>query len=217
MSLKEVFSSGIIKENPVFVLLLALCPALGVTSTLENSLGMGIMILLVLMVSGLIISAMRKIIPPEIRIPIFITIIATAVTVGEMFMQAFMPDLFNALGIFLPLAVTNCIIFGRAEAFAYKNTVMFSVVDGISMGLGFTLAMGMMGISREILGTGAVDFLGVYARLFPQEFAIPLFVQPAGAFIALGVIIGIIFTLKISKEEKMLALAKASKAKGGAK
>lgn len=202
MSIKDTFLAGLFKENPVFVLLLALCPALGVTNTLENSLGMGFTVLFVLTASNTIISVFRKVIPTEIRIPVFIIIIASAATILEMFMAAFLPDLFNALGIFLPLVVTNCIVFGRAESFASKNSTILSAADGVGMGLGFTLALVMIGSFRELVGTGAFDIFGFYFRLFPVQFAISLFIQPAGAFIALGLIVGIMFSLKFYNDDK---------------
>ena len=210
-NLKDIFSVGILRENPVFVLLLALCPALGVTNTIQNGAGMGLTVLFVLVVSNIIISIFRKIIPKEIRIPIFITIIATVATILEMFIQAFLPDLFTALGIFLPLVVTNCVVFGRAEAFASKYPVVPSIVDGLGMGLGFLLSLSVLAFFREVIGTGAIQLLGMYLRIFPEQFAINLFIQPAGAFIVLGVIIGIMFSMKISNEEKVTARLKAEK------
>ena len=215
-NLKEIFSTGIIRENPVLVLLLAICPALGVTNTIENGLGMGLTVLFILTISNMMISAFRKIIPDEIRIPIFIVIIATISTILEMTIQAFLPDLFNALGIFLPLVVTNCIIFGRAEGFASKNGIIPSAVDGLGMGLGFTVALVLLAFFRELIGTGGFDLLGMELQIFPEQFAINLFIQPAGSFIALGAIIGIIFTIRMSNEEKAKKAA-AIAAKGGTK
>jgi len=201
--MKDNFMAGIFRENPVFVLLLALCPALGVTNTVENSLGMGITVLFVITMSNIIISAIRKILPSEIRLPVFIVIIASTSTILEMFIAAFFPELFSALGIFLPLVVTNCIIFGRAEAFASKNGVLPSAVDGLGMGTGFTIALVAVGFMREFLGTGAFYIFGQYLRIFPSEYAILLFIQPAGAFIALGVIVGVLSGIVASRAAKI--------------
>ena len=217
MSLKSTFTDGLMKDNPVFVLLLALCPILGVSSTLENSLGMGIIILIVLLCTGIIVSVIRKIVPSEIRIPVFITIIATIVTAAELLILAFLPALFTALGIFLPLVVSNCIIFGRAEAFAYKNKPLFAIVDACGMGAGCIIAFGAVGLFRELLGTGAIDILGLYIRFFPNQFAVPFFVTPGGAFVALGIIVGLVFTVRIANQERKMQKAKVLKAKGGTK
>lgn len=211
MELKKVFWSGIIKENPVFVLLLAMCPALGVTSSVVNSVGMGLTVTFVLLISNIIISIIRGIIPDEIRIPVFIIIIASAATILEMIIQAYMPDLHKSLGIFLPLVATNCIVFGRAESFASKSGIIPSIIDGLGMGLGFLLSLVLLGFSRELIGTGGINLFGLNMQVFPSDYAISLFIQPAGAFIALGVIIGIITTIGINKEEKIQSQLKAAK------
>ena len=199
--MKDTFLAGIFKENPVFVLLLALCPALGVTNTVENSIGMGITVFFVLTMASMAIAGFRKIIPAEIRLPVFIVIIASSATILEMIIAAFLPNLFTALGIFLPLVITNCVVFGRAEAFASKNSVWLSAVDGAGMGLGFTLALSLIGFFRELIGTGAFTILGWYLRVFPSRYAVSLFIQPAGAFIALGVILGVMLSIKMSRKE----------------
>jgi len=186
---------GIIKENPVFVALLGMCPTLGVTAYIVNGVGMGLAAAAVLIASNLAISLLRNFIPPQVRIPCFIVIIATFVTMIEMFLQAFQPVLYDALGVFVPLIVVNCIILGRAEAFASKRPVMRSLLDGIGMGIGFTLALFILAAVREILGHGTI--LGPdpesAIHLFGANFEpMALFAQPAGAFIALGLLLAIV-------------------------
>ncbi|MCL2400306.1 MAG: electron transport complex subunit RsxE [Defluviitaleaceae bacterium] len=200
--LNEVFLVGIIRENPVLVMLLSLCPILGVSSNFVNSVGMGVITGVVILFTNIMISLSGRFIPNEIRIPVIITIIATAVTIMEMLTNAFLPDLHAALGIFLPLIVVNCIVFGRAEGFALKNKLLPSILDALGITIGLVLAFGLMGFVRELLGTGAIGLLVLDLRIFPAEFAVPLFVMPAGAFIVLGVIVGIISTIKISKASK---------------
>ncbi|MCL1990527.1 MAG: electron transport complex subunit RsxE [Defluviitaleaceae bacterium] len=209
---KGHFIKGVIVENPVFKMLLALCPVLGVTATLINGVGMGVIVIFALTVANAMVAIVSKFTPDEVRIPVFITIIATLITAIEMLVQAFLPNLFAALGIFLPLVVTNCILLGRAEAFAAKNKFLPSVVDGLSFGLGFALAVSLLSFIRELIGTGALNFFDLfYLRLFPQQFAIGLFVQPLGAFIALGLIIGVMFSFRLSKEEQEKKAATAQK------
>lgn len=186
---------GIIKENPVFVALLGMCPTLGVTAYIVNGVGMGLAAAAVLIASNLAISLLRSFIPPQVRIPCFIVIIATFVTIIEMVLQAFQPVLYEALGVFVPLIVVNCIILGRAEAFASKRPVMRSLLDGIGMGIGFTLALFILAAVREILGHGTI--LGPdpesAIHLFGANFEpMALFAQPAGAFIALGLLLAIV-------------------------
>ena len=188
MNLKNEFTKGIIKENPVLISLLGMCPTLAVTSSVDNALGMSLAVIAVLTASNIVVSLMRKIIPDSIRIPSFIVIIATFVTAIEMTMHAFLPDLYRALGIFLPLIVVNCIILGRAEAFASKNGILKSIADALGMGLGFTLALFILSSVREIIGAGS--FMGI--SLFGEAFQPALImILPPGAFIALGGILGI--------------------------
>lgn len=199
VNLKEVFFVNIIRENPVFVMLLSLCPILGVSSNFVNSISIGVMTGLVILLTNIVVSLLRGIIPNEVRIPVLITIIATSVTLMEMLVHAYIPAMHFALGIFLPLIVVNCVVFGRAEAFAIKNSVLPSIVDALGVSVGIVFALGLMGFIRELLGTGAIGFFGLDApiRIFPEQFAISLFVMPAGAFIVLGLIVGVIFTMKL--------------------
>lgn len=184
---------GIIRENPVLVMLLGMCPTLGVTTSAINGLGMGLATMFVLLMSNMAISCVKKIIPDIIRIPSFIIIIASFVTVLEMLMQAYAPSLYAALGIYIPLIVVNCIILGRAEAFASKNGIFQSLLDAVGMGLGFTLALLLLGSIREILGNGSI-----FGYSFITENASPmlLFIMPPGAFLALGGIIAVVNKLR---------------------
>jgi electron transport complex protein RnfE len=180
---KENFLKGIIKDNPVFVMLLGMCPTLGVTSSAFNGLGMGIATLFVLVMSNIVVSLIKSQIPSKVRIPAFIIIIASFVTIVEMVLEAYIPFLFEQLGIFIPLIVVNCLILGRAEAFASKNNTISSIIDGLGMGLGFTLALTILGASREILGNGSIfDF----KFLSDNASTLILFILPPGAFIALA-------------------------------
>jgi len=178
------FSKGFIKENAVFVLFLGLCPTLGVTTSAVNGLGMGLATTFVLVMSNLVVSMVKNFIPDKVRIPSFIVIIATFVTVVELVMKGYVPALFDALGLFIPLIVVNCLVLGRAEAFASKNNIWTSLVDGTGMGLGFTMALTVLGGVRELLGMGA--FFGM--KLISGD-AMLLFILPPGAFIALGYLI----------------------------
>jgi len=180
---KENFLKGIIKDNPVFVMLLGMCPTLGVTSSAFNGLGMGIATLFVLLMSNIVVSIIKKQIPSKVRIPAFIIIIASFVTIVEMVLEAYIPFLFEQLGIFIPLIVVNCLILGRAEAFASKNNILSSIVDALGMGIGFTIALTLLGAGREILGSGSLfdfRFVSEDANTFI------LFILPPGAFIALA-------------------------------
>ena len=185
------FSKGFIKENAVFALFLGLCPTLGVTTSATNGLGMGLATAFVLIMSNLVVSLIKNVIPDKVRIPAFIVIIATFVTVVELVMKAYVPSLFDALGLFIPLIVVNCVVLGRAEAFASKNTVWSSIVDGAGMGLGFTMALTVLGAVREVLGSGA--FFGM--KMISGD-AMLLFILPPGAFIALGYLIVLANMLK---------------------
>jgi len=183
-------TKGIWKENPIFRLVLGMCPTLAVTTSLENSLGMGVAATFVLVCSNIVIASCRKIIPSKVRIPCFIVIIATFVTIVDLMMNAFCHELHNALGLFIPLIVVNCIILGRAEAFASKNSISLSIADGIGMGLGFTLGLAILGCCREILGAGTITVWGDLA--FPVEGMQPmiLMILAPGGFIALGCLLG---------------------------
>ncbi len=188
------FSKGFFKENAVFVLILGLCPTLGVTTSAFNGLGMGLATTFVLLMSNIVVSLIKKFIPDKVRIPSFIVIIASFVTIVELVMQAFVPDLFDALGIFIPLIVVNCLVLGRAEAFASKNNLITSAIDGLGMGLGFSMALTILGAVREVLGSGSIFGL----KFIPGDGMI-VFVLAPGAFLALGYLIVIVN--KINKKE----------------
>ncbi len=188
------FTKGFIKENPVFVLVLGMCPTLGVTSSAINGLGMGLATTFVLMMSNIVISLVKGVIPDKVRIPSFIVIIAAFVTVVQLLMQAFVPALFKSLGLFIPLIVVNCIVLGRAEAFASKNKVGSSAIDGLGIGLGFTFALVLLGSIREILGSGKLFNITLYS----ENFGTLIFVLAPGAFIVLGYLIALINRLKKS-------------------
>lgn len=175
------FTKGLLKENPLFVLVLGTCPSLAVTTSAINGLSMGLAVTFVLAMSNMFISLLKKFIADDIRIPAFIVIIATFVTIVDLMMQAYLPSLYESLGLFIPLIVVNCIVLGRAEAFASKNNVVSSIVDGIGMGLGFTLALTVLGMVREFLG--ALSLFDV--KLFPGDGAL-VFILAPGAFICLG-------------------------------
>jgi electron transport complex protein RnfE len=187
MNQLQNFTKGFIKENPVFILLLGLCPTLGVTTSAINGLGMGLATTFVLVMSNLVVSLVRNVIPDKVRIPAFIVIIASFVTIVELVMQAYTPDLFESLGLFIPLIVVNCIVLGRAEAFASKNTPWSSIVDGMGMGFGFAFALTLLGGAREILGSGAV-----FGFKFIEADLMLVFVLAPGAFIVLGYLIALI-------------------------
>ena len=184
----KVLTNGIIKDNPIFVLLLGMCPTLGTTSSALNGLGMGLATMFVLICSNVVISSIKRFIPDMVRIPSFIVVIASFVTLLQMLMQAYMPGLYATLGLFIPLIVVNCVVLGRAEAFAAKNNPFSSLLDGVGMGLGFTFALTLLGAVREFLGTGKVFDFGI----MPEEYGMLVFVLAPGAFIALGYLIAII-------------------------
>ena len=192
MNYLKVIKNGIITENPTFALLLGMCPTLATTSSAINGMSMGLATAFVLICSNAAISAIKKLVPDEVRIPAYIVIIASFVTILQMSMQAYLPDLYKSLGLFIPLIVVNCIVLGRAEAFASKNGVVASACDGIGIGLGFTLALTLLGTCRELLGTGRAFSLA----LFPEHYGALLFVLAPGAFIALGYLIAIVNKLK---------------------
>ena len=192
MNQLKVLLNGIIKENPTFVLLLGMCPTLGTTSSAMNGMSMGLATMAVLIFSNLIISLIKNLVPDMVRIPSFIVVIASLVTILQMVIKAFAPEIDKSLGLFIPLIVVNCIILGRAEAFAAKNGPISSVFDGIGMGLGFTLGLTLLGAVREFLGTGKIFSM----TIFPDSYGALVFVLAPGAFIALGYLIAIINKLK---------------------
>jgi len=184
MSQWKNFSKGFIKENPVFVLLLGMCPALGVTSTAINGMAMGLATLFVLLMSNMVVSLVKNFIPEKVRIPSFIVVIATFVTIVDLVMAGYAPDVHEQLGLFIPLIVVNCIVLGRAEAFASRKSFLSSMVDGLGMGLGFTFALTLLGSVREVLGN-----LSFFGLKFMEGDGILVFILPPGAFIALGYLI----------------------------
>ncbi len=190
----ERIYNGIIKENPTFILVLGMCPTLAVTTSMKNGIGMGLSTMVVLVFSNLLISLLRKMIPDQVRIPAYIVVIASLVTVVELLMKAFIPSLYDALGLYIPLIVVNCIILGRAEAYANKSTPALAACDGIGMGLGFTLALTLIGFFRELIGAGTV--LGFH--VMPSGYQpVSIFVRAPGAFIVLGALIAILNGLNI--------------------
>lgn len=221
MNRKENFTAGFIRENPVFGLYLGLCSTLAITTTLNNAVGMGVAVILVLVMSNIIISCLRKVTPSEIRIPVYIVVIATLVKIIQMLIKAYAPALDSALGVFIPLIVVNCIILGRAEAFASKNGVFDSALDGLGMGLGYTVSIIVMSALRQILATGMLTFENPFnveqsifsIRLIPEDYVISMFSQPVGAFITFALLAGALAAYKNhqnAKAEKKEAAAKAA-------
>ncbi len=197
---KTTFLNGVISENPTFVQLLGMCPTLAVTTSAINALGMGLSTTFVLIFSNLVISLLRKYIPSKIRIASYIVIIATFVTIIDLLLKAYIPSLSQALGLYIPLIVVNCIILARAESFASKNTPLPSMVDGLGMGLGFTLGLTTLGLVREILGSGSVFGISIFGTSFKPAL---MFILPPGAFIALGIILAIINVISSKKKEEI--------------
>ncbi len=193
MSLFKEFSKGLVKENPLFVLVLGTCPSLAVTTAVSNALGMGAAVIFVLTLSNVFISLLKNFIPDKVRIPAFIVIIATFVTIVDLVMHAYTPELYKSLGVFIPLIVVNCIILGRAEAFAQKNSVLYSLFDGLGMGIGFSLAIMVIAAIREILGNGTLLNMKI---LSPDISTILIFIMPPGAFLTLGYLILLMNKLK---------------------
>lgn len=183
----RILLQGIIADNPTFVLMLGMCPTLGTTGSAITGMSMGIATMAVLICSNVAISALKSLVPDKVRIPAFIVIIASFVTILQMLMQAYLPALNESLGIFIPLIVVNCILLGRAEAFASRNTVVSSLFDGLGIGLGFTLALTLLGSVRELLGTGSL----FATRIYPENYGQLVFVLAPGAFIALGLLIAL--------------------------
>jgi Na+-translocating ferredoxin:NAD+ oxidoreductase subunit E len=197
MNLSREFTKGIWRENAVFKLFLGMCPVLAVTTSAENGLGMGLATTFVLLCSNIVVALLRKLIPAKVRIPAFIIIIASFVTVVQLVMEAYVYDLYLALGIFIPLIVVNCLILGRAEAFASKNPVTAAVVDGAGMGLGFTLALFVLGSVRELFGSGAVLGFDLFGAAYPPFL---LLILPPGAFITLGLLLALMNRLEAARK-----------------
>ena len=188
----KVLMNGIVKENPTFVLLLGMCPTLGTTSSAINGMGMGLATMFVLICSNVVISLIKNLVPDMVRIPIFVVVIASFVTLLQMVMQAYVPALYATLGLFIPLIVVNCILLGRAEAFAAKNNPLSSFFDGLGMGLGFTIALTWLGGVRDFWGTGKLFNIAI----MPEDYGMLIFVLAPGAFIVLGYLIAIVNRLK---------------------
>lgn len=193
MNKMKILTKGLLKENPIFVLVLGMCPSLAVTTSAINALGMGLATTFVLLMSNMLISLLKNVIPNKVRIPAYIVVIATFVTIVDLMLKGFVPPLAESLGLFIPLIVVNCIVLGRAEAFASKNTVVDSMLDGIGMGLGFTLSLFVIGSIREILGSGS--FLG-FSIPFMKGNEILVFVLAPGAFIVLGFMMALVRKLQ---------------------
>ena len=205
---KKNFLKGIIIENPLFVSVLGTCPALATTKTIEAAIGMGILFTIVLICSSVLVSLLRKFISEEIRTPAYIVIIATFVTIVKMMTNAFLPELYATLGVFISLIVVNCIVLGRAEAYASKNTVFDSFIDAIGMGVGYTLALILIAFFRELLGTGAISFGEIFTfipavslQIIPTNYVIKIFQNPTGAFIVFGLILAVIAFINNRKKE----------------
>ena len=229
---KKNLLKGLIVENPLFVSVLGTCPALATTKTIEAAIGMGILFTIVLICSNVIISLIRKLVSEEIRTPAYIVVIATFVTIVKMLVNAYLPELYTTLGVFISLIVVNCIVLGRAEAFASKNNVFDSLIDAIGMGIGYTLSLILIAFFREILGTGAFSFGNIFTfipafklQIIPSGYEISLFTTPVGAFIVFGVILAVIAFIKNRKAELLnyklkkekLANAKKVNVEGGQK
>ena len=193
----KVFLNGLIKENPTFVLLLGMCPTLGTTTSALNGMSMGLATAFVLICSNVAISLLKNLIPDKVHIPAYIVVIATFVTILQMCMEAYLPALYESLGLFIPLIVVNCIVLGRAEAFAAKNNAWRSFLDGAGIGLGFTFGLTLLGAVRELLGTGRLFSLSV----FPEHYGMVVFVLAPGAFITLGYLIAIFNRLRAKKQQ----------------
>lgn len=197
MKIKNL-TNGLFKENPIFVQLLGMCPTLAVTTSAVNGIGMGLATTAVLISSNFAISLLRKLIPSKVRIPAYIVIIASFVTIVGMVMEAFTPSLYNALGLFIPLIVVNCIILARAESFASKNSIVDSVFDGIGMGLGFTLALTVLGAVRELFGNGSIFNVSIFGASYKPAL---IMILPPGAFLALGILLALynVYQIKSAK------------------
>ncbi|MGM9946826.1 electron transport complex subunit RsxE [Floccifex sp.] len=215
------FKAGLIKDNPVFSLYLGICSTLAITTTVNNAIGMGVAVIMVLIMSNVIVSCIRKITPDEIRIPVYIVIIASLVTIIQMLIQAFAPSLNDSLGVFIPLIVVNCIILGRAEAFASKNTVLDSAIDGLGMGLGYTLAVIVMSFIREILATGGCTITNPFNTaqvllsftIIPEQYTISMFGSSVGAFVTFAILAAIVASMKNKEADRIAQAEKEAKKK----
>lgn len=215
----ENFKAGLIKDNPVFSLFLGICSTLAITTTVNNAIGMGVSVIIVLIMSNVIISCVRKITPNEIRIPVYIVIIATLVKIIQMLIQAYAPSLNTSLGVFIPLIVVNCIILGRAEAFASKNGILDSALDGLGMGLGYTLAVLSMSFIRELISTGGIKVVNPFneaqvwlnLHIIPENFTISIFGSSVGAFITFAVLAAAVGAYKQHVTAKEEAATKEEK------
>ncbi len=218
MKKSKIILNGIINENPTFVLFLGMCPILATSASLYSAIGMSVCVFLVLLLSNTIISLVSKFTPDEIRIPVYIIIIATIVSAISMLVEAFAPGIYSTLGAYLQLIVVNCIILGRAEAFASKNNVIDSIMDAIGISIGFLASMVVVALFREVIGTGAITMndlngnLWFKATIIPEAYIIPLFVQPMGAFLVLGICVAVFTAVKQSIADKKAAKEKAAKA-----
>ena len=230
MNIKKQFKEGLITNNPVLVQLIGMCATMAITTTLFNGVGMGLSVLIILTCCNVVVSAIRKIIPGEIRLAIFVVIIAGFVTIVDLLLKAFIPALSDALGVFIPLIVVNCIIIGRAEAFCQKNTVAASFFDGVFQGIGYTLVLIAMCVARELLGSGrfgggliditnglrfTMDGTGAGIQLFPESLGASILTLPFGGFLTLGVLIAVMqYALKKSEKKKELAQKAAAEKEG---
>ena len=202
-TIKEIFTNGLAVQNPVFVQFLGMCPTLAVTKSVESAIGMGAGVVFVLVLSNLAISLIRDYVPREVRIPIYIVIIASLVTILEMLMKAFVPDLAASLGTFLSLIVVNCLILGRAEAFASKNGPLKSAADGLGMAIGFTAGIVLIAFFRELLGAGSITIWGDLAiQLIPANYQISILVQASGAFLVFGVLVAQINKYRLNRADR---------------
>lgn len=225
MNRMQNFKNGLIKDNPVFGLYLGLCSTLAITTSINNAIGMGVAVIFVLILSNMIISAIRKLVPDEIRIPVYIVIIATLVKIIQMLIQAYAPALDASLGVFIPLIVVNCIILGRAEAFASKNGVLDSALDGVGMGLGYLLAVLSMSVIRQLLSTGVLSMTNPFneaqvlfsLRLIPEDFTISMFSSPLGAFMTFACLAAGLTAYKLHAQKKEAAAKAAANSKEAAK
>lgn len=207
------FKNGLLKDNPVFSLYLGICSTLAITTSVNNGLGMGVAVICVLIMSNVIISLVRNITPEEIRIPVYIVIIATLVKIIQMLIEAYAPALNTSLGVFIPLIVVNCIILGRAEAFASKHGVLDSALDGLGMGLGYTLAVTSMSLIREVLSTGMINLVNPFdetqvlfnIRILPDDYVISMFSSPVGAFVTFAILAALVSVFKNHADQKAAA------------
>lgn len=207
------FKNGLLKDNPVFSLYLGICSTLAITTSVNNGLGMGVAVICVLIMSNVIISLVRNITPEEIRIPVYIVIIATLVKIIQMLIEAYAPALNTSLGVFIPLIVVNCIILGRAEAFASKHGVLDSALDGLGMGLGYTLAVTSMSLIREVLSTGMINLVNPFdetqvlfnIRILPDDYVISMFSSPVGAFVTFAILAALVSVYKNHADQKTAA------------